>query len=52
MIEILSNIATSFGLATSAGLNAYLPLLIVALTARFTSLLTLNEPFNVITTPS
>jgi hypothetical protein len=49
MIEALSHIATSFGLAGSAGLNAYLPLLIVALTARFTSLLTLKPPFDVLT---
>jgi hypothetical protein len=28
MIEALSNIMTSFGLSASAGLNAYLPLLI------------------------
>jgi hypothetical protein len=39
-------IFTSFGLSTSAGLNAYLPLLIVALTARFTNLIRLNEPFD------
>ncbi len=49
MIETLSHIATSFGLAGSAGLNAYLPLLIVALTARFTTLLRLNPPFDVLT---
>ncbi len=49
MIEAISNIATSFGLAGSAGLNAYLPLLIVALTARFTTLITLNRPFDVLT---
>ncbi len=35
MIEAFSNIATSLGLSVSAGLNAYLPLLVVALTARF-----------------
>ena len=40
---------TSFGLSTSAGLNAYLPLLIVALTARFTDWMQLNEPFDVMT---
>ena len=40
---------TAFGLSTSAGLNAYLPLLIVALTARFTNLLQLNEPWNMLT---
>ncbi len=42
-------IFTSFGLSTSAGLNAYLPLLIVALMARFTSWIHLNEPFDVMT---
>jgi hypothetical protein len=51
MIAILSHIATSFGLAGSAGLNAYVPLLIVALTARFTNLITLNKPFDVLTEP-
>lgn len=40
---------TSFGLSTSAGLNAYLPLLIVALVARFTDWIKLNEPFDVMT---
>ena len=39
-------IFTSFGLSTSAGLNAYLPLLIVSLVARFTNLIDLNEPFD------
>jgi hypothetical protein len=44
------DIATAFGLSTSAGLNAYLPLLVVALTARFfPDLLKLNEPWNVMT---
>jgi len=42
-------IFTSFGLSTSAGLNAYLPLLIVALVGRFTHLIRLNEPFDVLT---
>jgi hypothetical protein len=49
MIEAFSNIATAFGLSTSAGLNAYLPLLIVALTARYTDLLHLNKPWDVMT---
>ena len=39
-------IFTSFGLSTSAGLNAYLPLLIVSLVARFSDLIRLNEPFD------
>lgn len=49
MIQALSGIATAFGLAGSAGLNAYLPLLIVALAARFTNLITLSTPFDVLT---
>ena len=42
-------IFTSFGLSTSAGLNAYLPLLIVALMGRFTDWIQLNETFNALT---
>jgi hypothetical protein len=49
MIEAFSNIATAFGLSASAGLNAYLPLLVVALTARYTNLIKLNEPWDVMT---
>jgi hypothetical protein len=49
MIEAFSNIASAFGLSTSAGLNAYLPLLVVALVARYSDLITLNEPWNVMT---
>jgi hypothetical protein len=40
------SLATAFGLSTSAGLNAYIPLLVVAVLARFTSLVTLNEPYD------
>jgi len=46
MIEALTNIAAAFGLSASAGLNAYLPLLIVGLMARFTDLMTLQQPWN------
>jgi uncharacterized membrane protein len=49
MIEAFSNLATAFGLSSSAGLNAYLPLLVVALTAKYTNLLQLNEPWDVMT---
>ena len=40
------NVFTAFGLSSSAGLNAYMPLLVVALLARFTNLITLNSPWN------
>jgi glucan phosphoethanolaminetransferase (alkaline phosphatase superfamily) len=49
MVEILSNILTGFGLSVSAGLNAYIPLLIVALMARFTDLIRLNAPYDTLT---
>lgn len=49
MIQAFSAIAGAFGLSTSAGLNAYLPLLVVALAARFTTLIHLNEPWDVMT---
>lgn len=40
------DIFSAFGLSASAGLNAYIPLLVVALLARFTDLITLAEPWN------
>jgi hypothetical protein len=49
MIEAFSGIAGAIGLSTSAGLNAYLPLLVVALAARFTTLIRMNEPWDVLT---
>jgi hypothetical protein len=48
-MENIVGIFTSFGLSTSAGLNAYLPLLIVALVGRFTNWIRLNEPFDALT---
>ena len=42
-------ILTAFGLSGSAGLNAYLPLLVVALLARFTNLIHLREPWTALT---
>jgi hypothetical protein len=45
-MEGLLSIFTAFGLSSSAGLNAYLPLLVVALLARFTDLITLDPPWN------
>jgi len=39
-------IFSAFGLSASAGLNAYIPLLVVSLLARFTNLLQLKEPWD------
>ncbi len=41
-------IFSAFGLSASAGLNAYLPLLIVAICAKI-GIFTLQEPFDVMT---
>lgn len=41
-------IFSAFGLSASAGLNAYIPLLVVALLARFTNLLKLQQPWDAI----
>lgn len=40
------SLATAFGLATAAGLNAYIPLFLVALLSRVSSLVTLNPPYD------
>jgi hypothetical protein len=45
-VENLSGVFAAFGLSASAGLNAYVPLLIVALMARFTNWITLTEPWD------
>jgi hypothetical protein len=47
MIEILS----AFGLSSAAGLNAYLPLLIVGLLARYTDLIHLQQPWDILENP-
>ncbi len=49
MLPIVSHLFTAFGLASASGLNAYIPLLIVALTARFTDVIKLNPPFDILT---
>ncbi len=45
---MLSALLTSLGLALPAGLNAWLPFLILALADRFTSAIELDAPFDVI----
>ena len=42
----MEGIFSAFGLSASAGLNAYIPMLIVALIAKFTSLIELQEPWD------
>jgi hypothetical protein len=45
----LFGVFSAFGLSASAGLNAYIPLLSIALLAKFTDLIKLSEPWNVLT---
>lgn len=45
----LLGIFTAFGLSASAGLNAYIPLLVIALLARFTDLIVLTSPWDTLT---
>jgi len=48
MMELLG-VLSAFGLSASAGLNAYIPLLVVALLGKFTNLITLSKPWDALT---
>lgn len=49
-MDVITALLSGFGLAASAGLNAYIPLLVVALAARlFPSWIVLAEPFQFLT---
>ncbi|MDQ4076545.1 MAG: DUF4126 domain-containing protein [Chloroflexota bacterium] len=50
-MDALLNLFTAFGLSSSAGLNAYIPLLVTGLMARYTDLLTLSGPFEALENP-
>lgn len=50
-MEALFGILSAFGLSASAGLNAYIPLLVVALVARYTDLIRLSAPWDALTSP-
>ncbi|MCI0521376.1 MAG: DUF4126 domain-containing protein [Chloroflexi bacterium] len=44
----MTGVFTAFGLSASAGLNAYIPLITIALIAKFTNLIELKSPWNAI----
>ena len=50
-MELMTGIFTAFGLSASAGLNAYIPLLIVGLLARYTTLIRLSQPWDTLANP-
>lgn len=48
-MDVLMGIFSAFGLSASAGLNAYIPLLVVALLGRFTNIIHLTPPWDTLT---
>ena len=48
-MELLTSVFSAFGLSASAGLNAYIPLLAIALVARFTDWIELSPPWDMLT---
>ena len=48
-MELLTGILAAFGLSASAGLNAYIPLLVIGLLARYTNLIELGTPWDTLT---
>jgi hypothetical protein len=50
-MEALLGILSAFGLSASAGLNAYIPLLLVGVIAHYTDWINLNPPFDTLASP-
>ena len=50
-MEALFAIFSAFGLSASAGLNAYIPLLVVGVVAHYTDLIELSPPFDTLANP-
>ena len=48
-MELLTGILAAVGLSASAGLNAYIPLLVIGLLARYTNLIELGTPWDTLT---
>jgi hypothetical protein len=48
---VFAYLLSGFGLSSACGLNAYIPLLILALADRFTTIVELPEPFDVLSSP-
>ncbi|NCT21958.1 DUF4126 domain-containing protein [bacterium] len=50
-MELLLGIFSAFGLSASAGLNAYIPLFMIAVIARYTDWFHLSAPFDALINP-
>jgi hypothetical protein len=48
-MDAFTSLFSAFGLSASAGLNAYIPLLVVSLTARYTHWIRLSPPWDAMT---
>lgn len=50
-MDALFGIMTAFGLSASAGLNAYIPLLVVGVIGHYTDWIKLNPPYDTLASP-
>jgi hypothetical protein len=50
-MDLLMGIFTAFGLSASAGLNAYIPLLVVGVIAHYTDWIALSNPWDLLANP-
>lgn len=50
-MDLLTGIFSAFGLSASAGLNAYIPLLVIGVIDHYTDLITLKAPWNTLSNP-
>lgn len=50
-MDVLMGVFSAFGLSASAGLNAYIPLLIVGVLAHYTDLIHLTAPWDLLANP-
>lgn len=50
-MDLLLGVFTAFGLSASAGLNAYIPLLVVGVIGHYTDWITLNNPWDLLANP-
>ena len=50
-MDVLTGVFSAFGLSASAGLNAYIPLLIVGVLAHYTNLIHLTAPWDLLANP-
>jgi len=50
-MDALFGIFSAFGLSASAGLNAYIPLLVVGVIAHYTDWIKLNQPYDLLANP-